>query len=303
MKSDTFKGYLFAIIATLAFSNVYIFSKAALNEVHLAQFGVYWFAIGAVLSLLYAWKSKKLKQLKTLSKKQVRILVSLGLLEIFTTTTFFISINAIEDPAVTSFLGNMFPVMVTMGGVFILKEKFGWIETIGVALALTGAFVISYTGGTTFKTFFIKGTGWVFINAIFATAATLVVKVHVKKLTPELLNLNRTAWLLIFSILMLFVFKQSIIIPVSALKNIAIGAVLGPFLAILTIYYSFQYIEASRSSIVQSLKGIFVLAGAYFVFKTFPQPHQFIGGMITVFGVLIMTLAQSGMFKRFKTKI
>jgi len=303
MKSNTFKGYLFAIIATLAFSNVYIFSKAALNEVHLTQFGLYWFAIGALLSLMYAWKSKKLKQIKVLSKKQVRILVSLGFLEILTTTTFFISINIIEDPAVTSFLGNMYPVMVTMGGVFILKEKFGWIETIGVALALTGAFVISYTGGTTLKTFFIKGTGWVFVNAIFATTATLVVKVHVKKITPELLNLNRTAWLLVFSIIMIFVYKQSIIIPVSALKNIAIGAVLGPFLAILTIYYSFQYIEASRSSIVQSLKGIFVLIGAYFVFRSFPLPHQFIGGMITVFGVLIMTLAQSGVFKRyFKTK-
>ena len=298
MKSNTFKGYLFAIIATLAFSNVYIFSKAALNEVHLTQFGLYWFAIGALLSLMYAWKSKKLKQLKVLSKKQVRILVSLGFLEILTTTTFFVSINIIEDPAVTSFLGNMYPVMVTLGGVFILKEKFGWIETIGVALALTGAFVISYTGGTTLKTFFIKGTGWVFVNAIFATTATLVVKVHVKKITPELLNLNRTAWLLVFSIIMIFVYKQSITIPVSALKNIAVGAVLGPFLAILTVYYSFRYIEASRSSIVQSLKGIFVLIGAFFVFKSFPLPHQLVGGLITVFGVLIMTLAQSGVFRK-----
>ncbi|MCF6357396.1 MAG: DMT family transporter [Draconibacterium sp.] len=299
MKSDTFKGYLFAIIATLAFSNVYIFSKAALNEVHLTQFGVYWFAIGSIISLLYAWKNKKLRQLKILSKKQVRILVSLGILEILTTTSFFISINIIADPAVTSFLGNMYPVMVTLGGVFILKEKFGWVETIGVALALGGTFVISYTGGTTLKTLFIEGTGWVFINAIFATIATLVVKVHVKKLSPELLSLNRTVWLLAFSITMFFVYKQSIIIPISALKNIAIGAVLGPFLAILTIYYSFQYIEASRSSIVQSLKGIFVLAGAYFVFKSFPLPHQFVGGMITVVGVLIMTLAQSGVFKFF----
>ncbi len=303
MKSDTFKGYLFALIATLAFSNVYIFSKAALNEVHLAQFGVYWFAIGATLSLLFAWKNKKLQQLKTLSRKQVRILISLGFLEILTTSSFFISINTISDPAVTSFLGNMYPVMVTMGGVFILKEKFGWIEIIGVALALTGAFVISYTGGTSINTFFIKGTGWVFINALFATAATLVVKVHVKKLTPELLSLNRTVWLLVFSIIMFFVYKQSFIIPVSALKNIAIGAVLGPFLAILTVYYSFRYIEASRSSIVQSLKGIFVLAGAWFVFKSFPLPHQFAGGMVTVFGVLVMTLAQSGVFKHFKIKI
>lgn len=303
MKSDTYKGYLYAIIATLAFSNVYIFSKAALNEVHLTQFGVYWFAIGASLSLLLAWRNKKLKQLKILSKKQVRILVSLGVLEILTTTSFFVSINIIADPAVTSFLGNMYPVMVTMGGVFILKEKFGWIETIGVALALTGAFVISYSGGTSLQTLFIKGTGWVFINALFATAATLVVKVHVKKLSPELLGLNRTIWLLIFSVIMFFVYKQSIIIPVSALKNIAIGAVLGPFLAILTIYYSFKYIEASRSSIVQSIKGIFVLIGAWFVFKSFPLPHQFVGGMITVLGVLIMTLAQSGIFKRFRKSV
>jgi len=300
MKRDTYKGYLYAIIATLAFSNVYIFSKAALNEVHLTQFGLYWFAIGTIISLLYAWKKKKLKQLKILTKKQVRILVSLGILEIITTTTFFISIKIISDPAVTSFLGNMYPVMVTIGGVFILKEKFGWIETIGVALALTGAFVISYSGGTSVKTLFIEGTGWVFINAFFATAATLVVKVHVKKLSPELLSLNRTAWLLVFSIVMFFVYKESIIIPLSALKNIAIGAVLGPFLAILTIYYSFKYIEASRSSIVQSLKGIFVLIGAYFVFNSFPLPHQFVGGMITVIGVLIMTLAQAGVFKIFR---
>ena len=299
MKSDTFKGYFFAIVATLAFSNVYIFSKAALNEVHLTQFGLYWFAIGAVLSFIYAWSSKKLKQLKVLSKKQVRILISLGLLEILTTTSFFISINIIEDPAVTSFLGNMYPVMVTLGGVFILKEKFGWIEIIGVILALTGAFVISYTGGTSLKTFFIKGTGVVFINAIFATAASLVVKVHVKKLSPELLNLNRSTWLLVFSVIMFFVYKQSIIIPVSALKNIAVGAVLGPFLAILTVYYSFRYIEASRSSIVQSLKGIFVLIGAFFIFKSFPLPHQLVGGIITVLGVLIMTLAQAGVFRKF----
>ena len=185
MKSDTFKGYLFALVATLAFSNVYIFSKAALNEVHLTQFGVYWFAIGVLLSVIFAARNKKLAQLKTLSKKQVRILITLGILEILTTTTFFISINIIPDPSVTSFLGNMFPVMVTMGGIFILKERFGWVEVSGIILALSGAFIISYTGGTTLKTIFIQGTGIVLINAILATAATLVVKVHVKKLSPE----------------------------------------------------------------------------------------------------------------------
>lgn len=302
MKSDNFKGYVFAIIATLSFSNVYIFSKAALNEVHLAQFGVYWFAIGAILNFLYSAKTKKLAAIKYLSKKQVRILVLLGFMEILTTTSFFISINMISDPAVTSFLGNMFPILATLGGVFILRERFGGIEVIGILLALSGAFVISYTGGTTLRTLFIEGTGWVFINALFAATATLIVKVHVKKLTPELINLNRTIWLLLFSIIMFFVYKQSLAIPVSALKNIAIGAVLGPFLAILTVYHSFKYIEASRSTIIQSSKGIFVLIGAWFVFKSFPLPHQFLGGLLTILGVLIMTFGQASVFtKRKKT--
>lgn len=298
MKSNTLKGYLFALIATLSFSNVYIFSKAALNEVHLTQFGLYWFAIGTLASLLYAAKNKKLVQLRSLTKKQVRILITLGILEILTTTSFFISINIIPDPAVTSFLGNMFPVMVTIGGVLILREKFGWIEGIGVLLALAGAFIISYTGGTTLKTIFIQGTGVIFINAIFATIATLVVKVHVKTISPELLGLNRTSWLLVFSIIMFFIYGESVVIPVSALKNIAIGAILGPFLAILTVYYSFSYIEASRSAIVQSSKGIFVLLGAFLVFNSFPEKHQFIGGMVTVIGVLTMTMAQAGLFKK-----
>ena len=300
MKSNTFKGYLFALIATLAFSNVYIFSKAALNEVHLTQFGVYWFAIGTIAALAFAIKNKKLKQLKTLTKQQVRILIILGVLEILTTTTFFLSINIIPDPSITSFLGNMFPVMVTLGGVFLLKERFGWIEAVGVVLALSGAFLISYTGGTTLKTLFISGTGIVFVNAILATSATLVVKVHVKRLSPELLVLNRTTWLLVYSLIMFFIFGQSFSIPASALKNIAIGAILGPFLAIVAVYYSYTYIEASRSAIVQSLKGIFVLIGAYLFFHTFPVKHQLIGGLLTVIGVMIMTFAQAGILGKKK---
>lgn len=298
MKSNTIKGYLFALLATLAFSNVYIFSKAALNEVHLTQFGVYWFAIGTLAALAFAWKNKKLGQLKELQKKQLRILGILGILEILTTTSFFISINIIADPSVTSFLGNMFPVMVTLGGVFILHERFGWIEACGVVLALLGAFLISYTGGTSLKTLFISGTGVVFINALFATTATLVVKVHVKNISPELLVLNRTTWLLVYSLIMIFVFRQSFVIPLSAFKNIAIGAILGPFLAIVAVYYSYTYLEASRSAIVQSLKGIFVLIGAYLFFHTFPAQHQFIGGILTVIGVMIMAFAQAGFFRK-----
>jgi drug/metabolite transporter (DMT)-like permease len=91
----------------------------------------------------------------------------------------------------------------------------------------------------------------------------------------------------------MFATGQSFVVPSSALINMAIGSFLGPFMGILTIYYSFQFIEASRSSIVQSLKGIVVLIGAYLYFGTLPLPHQLLGGLLTVIGVLVMSLAQA----------
>jgi len=300
MKSNTLKGYFFAVVATLAYSNVYIFSKAALNEVHLSQFGFLWYAVSGVLCLIFAYWNKKLILFRALTTSQLRILLMLGFLEIATTTLFFLSIHIIPDPSVTSFLGNMYPVMVTMGGILILKEKFGWFEISGASLALGGAFIISYSGGTSLKTLFIQGTGIVFLNAVFATITTLVVKVHVKNISPELLNLNRSVWLFLFSLIMIFVFGKPLLFPLKPIGNVLIGASL-EFLAILTVYYSFKYIEASRSSIIQNLKGIFVLAGAYLYFSTFPQPHQLWGGMLTLAGVLIMSLAQSGMFNRPKS--
>ena len=296
-KSNTFKGYLFALIATIAYSNVYIFSKAAMEVFPLAQFGSIWYLLVTIACLLFAIFNKKISQIKHLTKKQIRVLLTLGFLEIFTTTLFYLSIHIIPDPAVTGFLGNMYPVMVMLGGIFILNERFGPIEIFGGFMALSGAFVISYTGGTTLQTIFIKGTGIVFLNAIFATTATLIVKKYVREISPEILNLNRSVWMLLFSGIMFFALGESAAYSVPALRNTVIGALL-EFTAILTVYYSFHYIEASRSSIVQSLKGIFVLFGAFLFFHTFPAKHQLLGGMITVIGILIMTLAQAGIFRK-----
>lgn len=299
MKGNSFKGYILALVATIAFSNVYIFSKAALNQIHIIQFGVYWCGFAVLLSFLYALKSKKLKAITTFEKRQFRVLLILGFLEILTTTSFFLSIHIIPDPAVTSFIGNLFPVLVTLGGVCILKEKFGWLEGGGIVLALIGTFIISYSGGTSLKTLFIAGTGVVIINAFFATAATLIVKVHVKGISPEILNLNRYVWLLIFSIIMFLSTGQSFVIPAKAVENTLIGALL-EFIAILTVYHSFRFIDVSRSTIVQTLKGVFVLIGAFLFLHSFPATHQLWGGMLTVLGVLIMALSKAGILKNKK---
>lgn len=298
MNSDRVKGYFFATVGTVTFASIYVFSKAALNEVHLAQFGVYWYFIALSLNLAWLITKGHHKMVPRLSKKQWRTLGILGILEILTATTFFLSIHIITDPAVTSFIGNLYPVILTTMGVVFLRERFTRWESFGGFLAIAGAFVISYQGGTTLANLFIPGAGVVLINAFLASTASMVVKINVKHMTPELLNTNLSLWLFVFSLVMFIVYGQSFTIPVSAFTNIAIGATFGAFIGILTIYYSFMYIEVSKSSIIQSLKGIFVLGGGYLYFQTLPLPHQLVGGAVTIAGVLTMSMSRAGFFGR-----
>ena len=91
--NDRNKGVLIALIATITFSNVYIFSKAALNEVTLAQFLFIWFSFAAFLNLIISWKSGAFKSLKGKGLRKYRIFLYLGIIEIITTTTFYISLK------------------------------------------------------------------------------------------------------------------------------------------------------------------------------------------------------------------
>ncbi len=91
---------------------------------------------------------------------------------------------------------------------------------------------------------------------------------------------------------MMFYYRNSFAIPASALLNITIGSVLGPFLAVIAAYNALKYIEASRTSILGSTKSLFVLFGSYLYFHNFPQTLQIIGGILTIIGVLLISFGK-----------
>ena len=296
-KSEEWKGYVFALVGTVAFSSLYVFSKAGLNQVELAQFGLYYFGIGFLLNLIFILSSGKWKQLPGIPRKIIGLLAVLGVIDILSNVAFFMAIRTIPDPSVTSFLGNLFPVFMTILAISFLKERFTMIETLGALLAIFGAFVISYSGNLDWRKFFIPGTGWVVFNTFFAALVSIIVKKNVQKASPEVFNLNSNAWIFLFFLGYFLWSGQSLIIPVSAIVNIGLGAFFGAFVGLLSFFYSYRYITASRSSIIQSLKGIFVLIIAFLYLDKFPHTIQLYGGIITIIGVLLMTMAQAGFIK------
>ena len=282
------KGYLLALLSVIAVANVYIFSKAALTEVSIPQFGVYWFLFGLLWILLYAWHKKSYKIFRGLSNKSYRVLLFLGIIEVFSTYYFYKSIHVISNPTIVSFLGNMSPVFMIVLSFFFLKERFGNIEFSGMILVLFGAFVISYKGNMDLRDMFINGAQDVLLYSLFSAVNYVVVKKNITKIHPILLTISRCVFLLIFSLMALMYFKDSLIISETAFINIFIGSLLGPFLTVIAGYLALQYITSSHRAIISSTRGVFVLLGAYLYFGQFPKAIALLGGAITIIGVFVI---------------
>ncbi len=286
--SDQYKGYLLAFVSVVSVSNVYIFSKAALNEVSLAQFGVFWFGFGLIWISLFAIKNKSFAKLKSFGRHTYRIFIILGLIELVATSFFFKSISTIPNPAITSFLGNISPVFVLTLSFIFLKERLNALEIFGVILALVGAFIIGYKGGSNLKTMFIDGTQYIVYSTFLFATVSVISKKYITTLSPILITLNRALFLFIFSLIFMFYQDLSFNIPISALKNIFIGSILGPFLTAVTGLLALQYIDLSKKAMISSTKSFFILFGAYLFFGQFPKPYEIFGGILSIFGVVLI---------------
>ena len=296
--SPATKGYFFAFVSVIATSNVYIFSKAALGHVDLAVFGFYWFAFGLLWNSIYSTKTGKLKHLSSFTKNNYLILGLIGLLEIVSTSFFFLAIRTVPNPAIVSFLGNINPLIVTVLGFFILKERYNKPEVFGMILIVLGAFIISFKGGTTLNSMFIEGAEYVLYAGVFSSISAIISKKNVQKLSPPIMALSRNLFLFVFSFSAVLLGGYNWSIGWYPLWNIFIGSILGPFLTVIVGYQAIKYIEVGRKSILGSTKGIFVLIGAYVYFGKFPEVYQIIGGVISILGVVLIAVGKLIMKKK-----
>lgn len=286
------RGYVFAFIATFSMANVYVFSKAALSQLNLIVFGFYWFGLAFLWSALYLVLSGRIRLVRQLDRKGHFLLILIGLLEMIAAILLFSSIKIMPNPSVVSFLQNLTPLFVTAFGFWFLKERFTKPEAIGIALILAGALLISYSGQKSFREIFTEGTGMVVLSSLFMSASIILTKGKIVKIDPSILTINRIAYIFFLSLLLVLINNENIRISSYAAFNVFAGSLLGPFLTGLAHYYSLQYIEASRSTIFQSTRGLLVVIGVLLYLGIAPRPNELTGGLITIAGVALLTLGK-----------
>lgn len=283
------KGIVLAFLATLGMANVYVFSKAALLEVTYFQFQFYWFGFALLWILPFLTITGMIRKIPSLSRGANLTLLIIGLLELGAATMLFLAIQLAENPTTISFLSNLTPIFVTILGIRFLGERFNAVEAIGIILTIAGVILITYTRDTTLREFFGKGSGWILVSSVFSSVSIVTAKSRIRDIHPGILTMNRVLFLFLFSVLSMLIRQESFSVPGSAVLNMAVGSLLGPFLTGLAQYSALRYIEASRTMIIQATRSLFVLVGSMIYLSILPELIQLTGGIITIVGVIVMT--------------
>ncbi len=291
MNRDQTNGYLYALGASLALAASFVFSKSALNHLSMLHFGLLWFSMGVVWNSIWFLLRRDYRNVRGAAGRKTVVAVVIAILEGSATGLFYLAIKAMENPAVVSFIGNIGPVFVTLMGILLLKERFRGIQLIGIIITIMGIFVINFREGG-FAGFADPGSVYVIGAAFLFSMATIVGRRMHHLLVPGYMSLIRS---FLLAVVMAFLFfRSSELTPISMniWKDLALGSLLETLIVIVFAYQALKLIEATKTSLLISTKGVWTLVLAWIFLGVFPTGVQLIGGLLTLVGVWLITLTR-----------
>ena len=140
----------------------------------------------------------------------------------------------------------------------------------------------------------MDGTEWIILASLMFATGTIIGRKQIKQVSPSLLSLIRVILLLIVFIVLFISLKLDFNIPAKAYLDMAIGSLLEALITMVAAYSELKYIQAIKMSILVNTKSIWVLISAFLFFNLIPETHQLIGGLLSLAGVILLTLGKRG---------
>lgn len=288
MKSNPSTGILFALGASVALAASFVFSKSVLNHLSMVQFGLIWFSFGVLWNGAWFLARKDYRNLKGSLGKKSAVALVIAMLEGGATGLFYLAIKAMENPAVVSFIGNIGPVFVTLMGIVLLKERFRNSQVAGILITITGLFVINYRQGG-FAGFMDPGAIYVIMASFLFALATIFGRRFHPYLVPGYMSLIRSFLLAAVMAVLFFGTGGMPEITMPLWRDLAIGSILETLIVIVFAYQALKLIEATKTSLIISTKGVWTLVLAWIFLGVFPSAIQLVGGLLTLLGVWLIT--------------
>jgi drug/metabolite transporter (DMT)-like permease len=290
MNKERTTGHLYAFGAALALSASFIFSKSALNRLTIVHFGLVWFSLGVIWNGIWFLFKRDFRKLRDSTGPKIAVAVSIAILEGAATGLFYMAIKEMENPAVVSFIGNIGPVFVTIMGITLLRERFLKSQLLGIIITITGIFVINYRSGG-FSGFRDPGSIYVIAASLLFSVATILGRWKQRLLEPGFMSLIRSVLLALMMGILTFNAGTLPGLTPGLWRDLALGSLLETLIVIVFAYQSLKLIEATKTSLIISSKGVWTLILAWIFLGVFPTWFQLTGGILTLAGVWLITWA------------
>lgn len=278
------KGFLYVILAGIAFGFIGVFSRWAFSQNLDVGEVLFWRFLFAstflgIYFLLFRPSDLKLKS------QQIAICFGLGCLGYAVFSSFYFkSIQGLSIPLAAMILFT-FPIFVNLGSFFFLKEKLSkfqiislFVSTLGLGILLMGPVFVNS----------LEAVGYGFAASISYAIYVLVSSRFQKNVDP----LAASFYVMLSASLALYLFHRPDITaiqnyswqqlaPIFGLSFVCTIAPLSLFLA------GMQYIPGSKASVIVMIEPVVATISAWVIFSEKMTFSQSIGAMIVFLGVLI----------------
>ena len=280
--SPKLKGILYTFASAAFLSVTFIASKQALLELSPLAFTPVWFAIASSWGLgYYTVQPEKISWNKL--KPCLLPLILLGLSSSVANFFLFTSVK-LGDPTVVAFFSRSETIFSLLFGVILLKERLtGW-QWMGAAIAIAGAGIMTYQGGSIIWTVL----GLTVIANFFHATASYIAKRNVAKVPPVVLGIARTVVLTIVLGVAGFLAGDLVWPSLRALLWMIGGAFFGPFLSFVLFYKGLKTMDMGQAAIIRATQPLFVTVYSLILFGITIGGIQFAGGLIILGGVVLM---------------
>jgi len=264
-------------------------AKYAQRFMTTATYVFLWSFSAVVFTLLYFVVFRMLRSAVRQILSHWKIFLVMGFCQAGAAWTFFYGVTLI-DPTVAAFFGRASAIFSLILGIIFLRERLNRWEAVGIALAIGGALVITYGGGQ------VKLAGMFLIVAstLFFALFTFLGKIRVAGVHPMVLVSGGSA----VSALILFIsgFASGALdfnVPAGAVGALAAASFFGGFLGIGIFYWGLKYIGFAIGSALRSAQIVSVAVLSWFTLRMQPGLKDWLGGLVIIAGVTMLTLASA----------
>jgi len=197
-----------------------------------------------------------------------------------------INYSAVEfiDPGTASMLTETGVIWGLMFGVLWLHEKLNKIQVWGSILAIIGVFTISYQPGN----FFQIGSLLIVASAFMYALHAAIVKRYSENLDLFNFLFIRTAAIAFFAFLFASVRTELTWPPASSWPFLLLSGTVDVVIGRVLYYILLRRMKLSVLTIILTLSPVVAILWAFVIFRMFPSPQEFIGGVLVLAGAVLV---------------